>query len=492
MLQNLLMKKHLLTAVIVAITSALCHAQTVELWGLTSGGGQDTSGVIFKVTSTGTLTAQYSFKDYYSSDSDGFSPIGSLLQANDGLLYGLTSRSSISNYGAIFRFDATADTEKALSFFNSYNGAEPNGSFIQATNGLLYATTSSEGAYDAGSVISYNITTGVTTDIYDFNDNNDGNSPEGALLQANDGLLYGLTSSGGTNGAGEIFSIDPTNNNNYTVLYNFVYNDTDGVRPMGALMQATNGLLYGLAFTGGSYSGYGGTIFSYNITTNKETTLWSFGSNTDGSTPCGSLIQVKGIDSVLFGLTNGGDSNTDGTIFSYNINTGIEHTRHIFNLNGSEGLFPYGSLMQASDGKLYGTTSYGGTNDYGTIFSFDYSTNAVTVVASFDGANGAMPYGDLTELTPTSINQVSVNSNEVSVYPNPSTGLVTINSTKNISTITVTNLLGQIILAQPAPLSSGVRQIDLSNYPAGMYFVTVKSGDETETSKIVLDKKQNP
>jgi len=70
--------------------------------------------------------------------------------------------------------------------------------------------------------------------------------------------------------------------------------------------------------------------------------------------------------------------------------------------------------------------------------------------------------------------------------------LVTINSTKNISTITVTNLLGQIILAQPAPLSSGVRQIDLSNYPAGMYFVTVKSGDETETSKIVLDKKQNP
>jgi len=228
--------------------------------------------------------------------------------------------------------------------------------------------------------------------------------------------------------------------------------------------------------------------------------LWSFGSNTDGSTPCGSLIQVKGIDSVLFGLTNGGDSNTDGTIFSYNINTGIEHTRHIFNLNGSEGLFPYGSLMQASDGKLYGTTSYGGTNDYGTIFSFDYSTNAVTVIASFDGVNGAMPYGDLTELTPTSINQVSVNSNSVSVFPNPTTGLVTISSTKNITNITITNLLGQIILAQPNPLSAmgglvsdkiggpGVRQIDLSPYPAGMYFITIATDGETQTSKIILDK----
>jgi len=110
-------------------------------------------------------------------------------------------------------------------------------------------------------------------------------------------------------------------------------------------------------------------------------------------------------------------------------------------------------------------------------------------------ANGCTTTSDST----TSVNQLSANSNHLTLYPNPSTGLVTISSTKNISNITVTNLLGQIILAQPNPSAvgglvsdkiggAGVRQIDLSRYPAGMYFITVTTDAGLVTDKISINR----
>jgi uncharacterized repeat protein (TIGR03803 family) len=488
-----LMKKHVLTVIIILITTAWSNAQSVNLWGMASSGGQDTSGVIFKVTSAGALTAEYSFKDYYSGDTDGQNPSGSLLEANDGLLYGLTGRSSYSNYGAIFSYNTSTAVEKVLDFFNGYNGAYPAGTFIQSTNGLLYGTTSGEGAYDAGTVITYDISTGVTTDIYDFEDDTDGNTPLGALYQANDGLLYGLTSSGGTNYGGEIFGIDPTNNNAYSVLYNFQYNDTDGVRPYGSLIQAKNDLLYGLAVTGGTnFASYGGTIFSYNIATHKEKTVWSFGANDDGSTPYGSLIQAKGNDSLLFGLTNGGDSNTDGTIFSFNINTGLEQTLHIFALDGHEGFFPEGSLVQASDGKLYGTTSSGGANNAGTIFSYDISADTEITIASFDGTNGSHPYGDLIELLTTGINQLSVNTNQLSVYPNPCSDLIYVSFSQRQAQsvqLSLYNMLGQEVYSTTPTLSHAnptTITIPVTNVPTGIYVLKVNGGNFTQQREIIV------
>ena len=100
----------------------------------------------------------------------------------------------------------------------------------------------------------------------------------------------------------------------------------------------------------------------------------------------------------------------------------------------------------------------------------------------------------------TGIDQLPVNNNQISLYPNPTTGLVTINSTQKINNITVTNLLGQIILAQSTPLSTmgglvsdkiggpGVRQIDLSPYPNGMYFVTVTTDAGLVTDKISINR----
>lgn len=56
-----------------------------------------------------------------------------------------------------------------------------------------------------------------------------------------------------------------------------------------------------------------------------------------------------------------------------------------------------GTLMQASNGKLYGVTPYGGLNNAGEIFSYEIAPNLFTPIYSFDGALGSAPIGSLME-----------------------------------------------------------------------------------------------
>ena len=63
-----------------------------------------------------------------------------------------------------------------------------------------------------------------------------------------------------------------------------------------------------------------------------------------------------------------------------------------------DGAYPgYLKLLQASNGKLYGMTREGGSNGAGTIFSYDPATSAYTQLKDFDDTNGANPYGSLVQ-----------------------------------------------------------------------------------------------
>jgi uncharacterized repeat protein (TIGR03803 family) len=201
--------------------------------------------------------------------------------------------------------------------------------------------------------------------LYSFGSNSsDGATPVAGLIQVSDDNLYGTTSIGGANGGGTVFSVSPSTGTE-TVLYSFAGDRTDGGDPRAELLQGSDGNLYGVTWEGGTYGN--GAVFTFSPINGVETVLYSFmGGSTDGANPSGRLIQ--GSNGELYGMTTYGGANDDGTVFELSASGGVETVLHSFAGGTSDGKLPAGGLVQGSDGKLYGTTTYGGANNAGTVF----------------------------------------------------------------------------------------------------------------------------
>lgn len=257
----------------------------------------------------------------------------------------------------------------------------------------------------------------------------DGQGPGGGVVAVN-GLLYGVTGSGGeyggtdcAYGCGTAFSVDPKTGAE-TVLYSFCRKRTctDGADPEGSLL-AVNGVLYGVTSGGGEYGGTNcpkgcGTVFSLDPGTGTEKILYSFchdkGICADGAMPQGNLIEVNGI---LYGTSGGGGGACNdygcGTVFGIDPGTGTETLLYAFcsQTNCADGEAPSGGLL-AAKGKLYGTTEAGGPNSgcdtgngCGTVFAIDLKTGAESVLYAFCGqsacTDGALPNGSLIDVMGT-------------------------------------------------------------------------------------------
>ena len=339
---------------------SLIQASDGNFYGMTNAGGAYGDGTIFEITPGGTETVLHSFTDGMVT-TDGAYPYGRLIQASDGNFYGMTSSGGLFNLGTVFKM-TPAGTEIILhSFDGGADGEAPHGSLIQASDGNFYGMTTAGGVYGAGTV--FEITPGGTeTVLHSFTGGADGGTPRGSLIQASDGSFYGTTSGGGVNaGVGTVFKI--TSAGTETVLHSFGVG-TDGVNPMGSLIQASDGDFYGVTNGGGVYGS--GTVFK--ITPGgSETVLYSF-PGTDGSAPVGSLIQAS--DGNFYGMTNAGGTNTFGIIFRITPG-GSETVLYSFLGGTTDGSGPLDSLIQASDGNLYGMTIGGGASRNGTVFQFN-------------------------------------------------------------------------------------------------------------------------
>ena len=224
-------------------------------------------------------------------------------------------------------------------------------------------------------------------------DGTDGDSPQGNLIKVGS-YLYGMTYYGGINDDGTIFKIDE-NGTYYSVIYNFDQTQsTSGAEPNGTLIY-NSPYLYGVTEKGGSNNK--GVIFYVNTDGTGFNNLYSFGGSDDAIFPCGALVHYG---DILFGMTkNSQTSGYYGTIYQIST-TGTGYSMmHTFT-GGSDGASPYGSLtLYGTD--LYGMTNYGGANSDGTIFKIaadgsspDYGYQ---LKHSFSGGNdgGNNPYGSL-------------------------------------------------------------------------------------------------
>jgi uncharacterized repeat protein (TIGR03803 family) len=187
--------------------------------------------------------------------------------------------------------------------------------------------------------------------LHSFGSIADGENPSSALIQAVDGNFYGTTSYGGIDGVGTIFKWDPTANVK-TTLYSFKNNGVDGQKPMAAVTQGFDGIFYGTTKEGGTNNS--GTIYMWNPETQTESVLYSFSrTNADGVSPLGALIQDS--NGNFYGTTVWGGATGFGTLFEWNLKTKTATVLHSFG-NGSDGYLPYTGLVKAKNGNFYGTT----------------------------------------------------------------------------------------------------------------------------------------
>jgi uncharacterized repeat protein (TIGR03803 family) len=203
----------------------------------------------------------------------------------------------------------------------------------------------------------------------------DANSPYAGVVEGTDGNLYGTTTYEGMfnveYGRGTVFTI--TAGGAFTSLYTFCafYSDCqDGEYPIGGLVQGRDGYFYGTTeYAGAYYLGWAGTAFKIS-SDGALTTLYSFCAQancTDGAQPDGTLIQAT--DGNLYGTTSTGGASSScipidgingcGSVFRMTPD-GVLTTLHSF--DSTDGASPYSSLSQATSGSFYGTTLYGGSD----------------------------------------------------------------------------------------------------------------------------------
>src|ERR1039457_594722 len=240
------------------------------------------------------------------------------------------------------------------------------------------------------------------TTLHSF-DGTDGAGPLAPLAQATNGDLYGTTAGGGAYGyGGTVFKITPSGT--LTTLYSFCPsypNCPDGYEPYAGLVQATNGDLYGITMFGGAdlYGPYGGTVFKI-TPSGTLTTLYSFCAQklcTDGESPDAGLVQATNGD--LYGTTTYGGANGWGVVFRITPSGTLTTLYSFCSISCTSGGNPNG-LVQATNGDLYGTTLNFGARSGGTVFKITPS-GALTTLYSFSQAcaDGCHPGTGLIQAT---------------------------------------------------------------------------------------------
>ncbi len=282
---------------------------------------------------------------------------------------------------------ATAAPQAGLSILHSFtpyaNGANPRAALIRGADGALYGTTVDGGSYSRGTVFRLAADGSSFSLLHNFN-GNDGSNPQASLLQGADGALYGTTNRGGSNDVGTVFRLAA--DGSLSLLHSFDF--SDGAFPTAGLIKGTDGALYGTTTDGGS--NLRGSVFRLAADGSIFSLLHSF-TGSDGANPFAGLLQ--GADGALYGTTVYGGSNGYGSVFRLAADGSGYSLLHSF--TGSDGYAPYAGLLQGADGALYGTTVYGGSNNSGTVFRLAADGSNFSLLHSFTGSDGYYPYAGL-------------------------------------------------------------------------------------------------
>ncbi len=337
------------------------------LYGMTSSGGKDDYGTIFKLNGDGSgYTNFHSFSlsipDRFPTGYGGRAfPYGAPTVAGS-TLYGMTLKGGSKDYGTVFRVNCDGSGYTILHSFagGRGDGLRPNGA-LTLSGSTIYGMTEDGGRENSGVVFKINNDGSGYTNLHSFaGGGRDGRNPLGSLTLS-DSKFYGMTVGGGRNDKGVVFKMN-TDGSGYTILHSFAGGRGDGGSPYGSLTSSES-TLYGMTAFGGS--GNQGVVFKIGADGRGYSILHSFaGGKGDGSSPRGSLTLHN---STLYGMTEFGGSMDRGVIFKINTDGSNYTILHSFAGGRGDGRGPLGSLTLFGS-NLYGMACNGGNNGNGVVF----------------------------------------------------------------------------------------------------------------------------
>lgn len=294
--------------------------------------------------------------------TDGENPAAGVIADSSGNLYGTTVSGGANGGGTVFEITSDGTYNVLYSFCSQQNcadGESPDAGLILDSSGNLYGTTTAGGTSANGNGTVFRLAAdGTETVLYSFCPKRrckDGSGPQAGLTMDSSGNLYGTTGQGGAKGLGTVFKLAADGNE--TVLYSFT-GSSDGAYPVTNLILDSTGNLYGTTFAGA----YGGGGIVYKVTSGGTfKRLYAFCSQPncgDGSNPEGGVVMDS--SSNLYGTTYYGGTYNYGTVFKLAA-SGTETVLYSFCSSDDcrDGAYPAAGLVMDGSGNLYGTTEFG-------------------------------------------------------------------------------------------------------------------------------------
>jgi uncharacterized repeat protein (TIGR03803 family) len=342
----------------------LVLAPNGDLLGTTDNGGRNSNGILF------VITEQPNYLRGIDPANPPASPprqMNGLVAGTDGFLYGTSQAGGSSNLGAIFRIAADGyGLTNLYSFGGGTDGRSPRTGLVSGRDGFLYGTAYLGGSFNRGTIFRI----GENGSDYSILRHLGATMPDGQSLLAPlvvgpDQALYGAATGGGSANRGIVFCLK-RDGGDYSILRHFL-GGNDGASPQGPLLAASDGFLYGTTTGGGE--GFG-TIFrlrpdgaDYQVIYRMRTAV------AHGQQPRGPLIEKP--RGVLWGCTLMGGTNNAGVLFRARMDGTDYRLLHLFGSGTNDGRGPYGGLTIDAKGWAIGTTMSGGSLNSGTYFRFN-------------------------------------------------------------------------------------------------------------------------
>ena len=368
-----------------------------NLYGTTSRGGSGTAcnagcGTVFELKRT-----QDGWKEQvlysFAGSSDGATPEAGVVFDKAGSLYGTTIGGGSNQGGTVFKLSPNSHggwTETvifAFDFGNSNTGMSPAADLVFDNHGNLYGTSSQGGSggtscngNGCGSVFELTPQAsgswkGTTIHLFEPN-SSDGVVPSSGVVLDSAGNVYGETVYGGTGqcyrgginnnayGCGTIYELTPHSGRSWTeTVYSFARGGGFGIFPSGGLLFAQAGRLLSTTQQGGD--GFG-TVFELRESQKRgrqQSVLHRFYGHPDGVQPTGRLAEDA--QGNLFGVSSNGGSRAKpfgyGTVFELERSGDAWKERVLYRFTGGTGATnPQTGLVLDKQGRLYGTTQFGG------------------------------------------------------------------------------------------------------------------------------------